>query len=93
MAEAAIESAILDLFGSQTIDRIAVYPGEEPGGEPSLSVAVFLKTGQERVSGARLLDAIDAAATALREIDDDRFPYVTFLTTDDDNAEDTRPAA
>lgn len=92
-AEAVVKSAILGLFGPETIDRIAVYPADEQGGEPALSVAIFLKPAQRRISGAVLLDAIAAASTALREIEDNRFPYVTFLTTEDDSSEDTRPAA
>jgi hypothetical protein len=56
-------------------------------------VTIYLKAAQERMSGSRLLDTIAAAATALREIDDDRFPYVTFLAPEDEPAEDTRPAA
>jgi hypothetical protein len=92
-AESAVSSAIFDLFGPEAIDRIAVFPAEDQVGEPNLAVTIFLKTGQKRMSGARLLDAISAASTALREIEDDRFPYVTFLAPEDESAEDTRPAA
>ena len=92
-AEAAIRSAILGLFGPEKIERIAISASEDQAGDPDLSVTVFLTAAQQGVSGAQLLDAIDAAATALREIEDSRFPYVTFLTAEDDSAEDTRPAA
>ena len=92
-AAMAVKTAILALFGPDTIDHIDVLPGEDQAGEPALSVAVFLKAAQRRMSGARLLDTIAAAATALREIEDYRFPYVTFLAPEDESAEDTRPAA
>jgi hypothetical protein len=92
-AEAAIKAAIRDQFKADQIDEIAVFPAEDQGGEPALSVTITLKAAQKRMSGARLLDTIAASASALREIDDYRFPYVTFLTTEDDSAEDTRPAA
>ena len=94
-AEAAITSAILDLFGADAIERIDVRAVEDHEGEPLLSVTIFLKARQRRMSGAQLLDAIAAAANALHEIDDARFPFVTFLEPEEDreSAEDTRPAA
>ncbi len=92
-AEAAIKAAIFALFGPETIERIAVFPGEDEAGEPGLSVTIFLKSGQNRMSGRRLLDTIAAAATTLREREDYRFPFVTFLSPDDEGAEDTQPSA
>lgn len=92
-SEAAVEAAIFGLFGDQTIERIAVIPGEDHEGEPAFSVTVFLKPGQNRMSGRRLLDTIAAAATALREREDYRFPFVTFLSPEEEGAEDTRPVA
>ncbi len=92
-AETVIRAAIFDLFEDAKIEKINVRPGENDSGEPMLFVTIFLQSGQKRMSGARLLDAITAAATALREIDDDRFPYVTFLSLENEHAEDTRPAA
>jgi hypothetical protein len=88
-----VKTAILALFEPKTIDHIDVLPAENQTGEPALSVTVFLSAPQERMSGTQLLDAIAAAATALREIEDYRFPYVTFLAPEDESAEDTRPAA
>ena len=92
-AEAAVKSAILGIFENSAIDNIEVGPGEDHTGEPTLFVTIYLEAAQERMSGTRLLDAIAAAATALRGIDDNRFPYVTFLAPEDERAEDTRPAA
>lgn len=92
-AEEAVKSAILELIGPQTIDRIVVLPGEDNAGEPALGVTVYLKAAQKRMSGTRLLDTIAAAAGALRAIEDYRFPFVTFLAPEDEEAEDTRPAA
>jgi hypothetical protein len=91
-AETAVKSAIFGMF-EDAIDNIDVRPGENYADEPALFVTIYLKAAQERMSGSRLLDTIAAAATALREIDDDRFPYVTFLAPEDEPAEDTRPAA
>ena len=92
-AERAVKSAILGLFGAEAIEEIDVRSGEDQSGEPALFATVFLKAAQQRMPGSRLLDTIAAAATALLEIDDYRFPYVTFLAPDDEQAEDTRPAA
>jgi hypothetical protein len=92
-AEVTIKAAILGLFEDTTIENIEVRPGEDHAGEPALFVTVYLKAAQRRMSGSVLLDTIAAAATALREIDDYRFPYVTFLAPEDERAEDTRPAA
>jgi len=99
-AEAAVRSAVLTTFGSgavaeSVIERIDIWPGENHAGDPALFVAIFLKPEQPRMSGARLLDVTVAASKALREIDDDRFPYVSVQAPEDDSerAEDTRPAA
>jgi hypothetical protein len=92
-AERAVEAAIFALLGPETIERIAVFPVEDHAGESGLSVTIFLKAGQERMSGRRLLDAIDAAATVLESQEDHRFPFVTFLLPEEEGAEDTRPAA
>jgi hypothetical protein len=92
-AEAVAKSAIVGLFGEQSIDRIDVFPTEDSSGEEGLSITVFLKTPGENVSGARLADAIAATSDALQNINDFRFPYVTFLAPGYEHAEeDTRPA-
>lgn len=87
-----VKSAIVRLLGENTIDHIEVRPVEDQAGEPGLAVTIFLKAPGERMPGSILLDTIAAAATALREIDDLRFPYVTFLAPEYEAAEDTRPA-
>lgn len=92
-AEKAIKSAIVGVFGNAAIENIDVRAGEDHTGESALFVTIYLRAAQKRMSGSRLLDAIAAASTALREIDDERFPYVTFLAPEDEHAEDTRPAA
>jgi hypothetical protein len=93
-AEAVVKSAIVHLFGEEAIDHIEVRPVEDQAGEPGLSVTIFLKAApREPMPGSLLLDTIAAAATALREIDDYRFPYVTFLAPEYEAAEDTRPTA
>jgi hypothetical protein len=92
-AAEAIKSAIGKLFGNAAIENIDVRPGEDHTGGPALFVTIYLKAQQKRMSGSRLLDTIAAATTALREMGDERFPYVTFLAPEDEHAEDTRPAA
>jgi len=93
-AEAVVKSAILRLLGGDSIDRVEVRAVEDQGGEPGLAVTIFLhKAPSEPMPGSLLLDAIAAAATALREIDDLRFPFVTFLAPEYEAAEDTRHTA
>jgi hypothetical protein len=92
-AEGVVKASIFALLGRETIERIAVFPVEDQAGEPGLSVTIYLTSGQKRMSGSRLLDTIDAAVTALREREDYRFPFVTFLLPEEEGAEDTRPAA
>ena len=92
-AEAVVRSAIVHLIGEDAIDHIEVRPVEDQADEPGLAATIFLKAPRERMPGSLLLDTIAAAATALREIDDFRFPYVTFLAPEDESAEDTRPVA
>lgn len=88
----AIKAAIINLLGP-VIESIEAHTGFDRAGEPLFYVNVFLKSAGSKMTGTRLLDTIAAAATALRELDDDRFPYVTFLEPDANGAEDTRPAA
>jgi len=92
--EAVVKLTIIRLFGEDAIDRIEVLPTEYQAAEDGLSVTVFLKTADEKVSSARLVDAIAAVSEALRDIDDRRFPYVTFLAPGYQHAEEgTRSAA
>jgi hypothetical protein len=93
-AETDVKSAIALLLGKDAIDHIEVRPVEDQAGEPGLAVTIFLKSApREPMPGSLLLDAIAAAAMALRENDDFRFPYVTFLAPEYEAAEDTRPTA
>ena len=92
-AKAAVKSAILELFGADKIDRVEVLPAQDPNEELALSVTIYLRAAQDRISGSRLLDAIAASVSELQKIDDDRVPFVTFLAPEDEAAEDTRPAA
>ena len=93
-AEAVVKAAVVGLFGQDALDRIDVFPTEDPAGEPGLSVTVFLKSADTKVSGARLADTLVAVSDALEAADDFRFPYVTFLAPGYEHAEDdARPAA
>jgi len=87
-AEAVAKSAVLHLFGEDAIDRIDVSPTEDQVGEQGLSVTIFLREPNAYVSGVRLGDTLVAVSEALREIDDLRFPYVTFLAPGYEHAED-----
>jgi hypothetical protein len=93
-AETVTKLAIARLFGADAIDRIVVFPTEDQAGEEGLSVTIYLRERNAYVSGARLGDTLVAVSDALRDIDDDRFPYVTFLAPGYEHAEgDVRPAA
>ena len=92
VVDEVVRSAIVRLFGEDAIDRIEVRPAEDSAGEAALSVTIFLRAARRRMPGARLLDTIAEVATALREIGDYRFPYVTFLAPEYESAEDTHPA-
>jgi len=93
LAEAAVKTAVHDALADVDIESIEVRPTEDHAGEPALSIIVHIRAAQRRLSGSRLLDTIEAASTALRDIDDGRFPYVTFLAPDYEQSEDARPAA
>ena len=89
-----MKATVVRLFGEDAIDRIEVFPTEDQAGEDGLSVTVFLREPNAYVSGARLGDTLVAVSEALRDIDDLRFPYVTFLAPGYEHAEDDeRPAA
>jgi hypothetical protein len=93
-AEAVVKATVVRLFGEDAIDRIVIFPIEDQAGEQGLSVTIHLREPNARVAGARLLDTIVAVSDALRDIDDLRFPYVTFLAPGYEHAEDDeRPAA
>ena len=93
-AEAVVKAAVVRLFGEDAIDRIEVFPTEDQAGEHGLSVTVFLREPNATCRGARLGDTLVAVSEALRDIDDLRFPYVTFLAPGYEHAEDDeRPAA
>jgi hypothetical protein len=87
-AEAVAKAAIARLFGSDAIDHVDVFPTEDQAGEEGLSVTVFLREPNAYVSGARLGDTLVAVSDALRDVDDLRFPYVTFLAPGYEHAED-----
>lgn len=91
-AEKAIKTAVLGLFGP-AIDEIEAHAGDDHNEKPAFFVTVFLKAGQKSMSSSDWLDTMAAATTALRELDDDRFVYVTFLAPEYESPEDTRPAA
>lgn len=91
-AETAIKKAVKKIFG-KAIDKIVVGTTEYQNGEPALFATIYMKAAQEHMSSSQLLDTISAAATALREIEDFRFPYVTFLAPEDEPTEGARPAA
>jgi hypothetical protein len=91
--DAIVRSAVVRLFGEDAIDSVEVRRAEDEAGQPALSVTIFLTEPRRRMSGSNLLDTIAEIGSALREVGDDRFPYVTFLAPGYEHAEDTRPAA
>jgi hypothetical protein len=87
-AEAVAKAAVIRLFGAEAIDHVDVFPTEDQTGEAGLSVTIFLNTPRQVMPSGRLLDTIAEVSTALREVDDFRFPYVTFLAPGYEHAED-----
>jgi hypothetical protein len=92
-AERAITSAVLHLIEKSAVDEVRVSSAEDQEGEQALFVAVRLKSKQARPSGAVSIDLLKAMRDALQAIDDDRFPYLSFIAPGDEPAEDTRKIA
>ena len=91
-AESVIRKAVTKLFGD-SVDRIVVGPIEDQNGEPALFVTIYMRGPQDRMPSSQLLDTIAEAATALREIEDYRFPYVTFLAPEPERTNSEPSAA
>jgi len=85
--ERAIKAAIDRFMEKSAVDTVSVHSAEDHTGEPALFVTVRLKAGHRRPSGAKSIDLLKALRDALQDVDDDRFPYVTFSAPGDELAE------
>lgn len=96
--ETAVEQALTQIirkqFDAVAVDQIKIHSGIDHVGEQALFVNVRLKSGKERLAPEKSVDLQLAMRDALQEIDDDRFPYLTFSAPDDDLAQpETRKSA
>jgi hypothetical protein len=86
-AERALTQIIRERFEPAALAQIKIHPGVDHAGEPALFVSVRLKSGKERLAPDKSVDLQIAMRDALQEINDDRFPYLTFSAPDDDLAQ------
>lgn len=86
-AESALTQIIRERFEPEALSQIKIHSGFDHAGEPALFVSVHLKAGRGRLSPEKSVDLQIAMRNALQEINDDRFPYLTFSAPDDDLAQ------
>jgi hypothetical protein len=86
-AEKALTEVIRKQFDTAALDKIKIHSGVDHAGEPALFVNVRLSGGKERLSPEKSVDLQIAMRDALQEINDDRFPYLTFSAPDDSLAQ------
>jgi hypothetical protein len=92
-AETAVKTVVGRLLDKDAIDDIRVTWAEDQIGEPALFVSVRLTKGHKRPSGAQTIELLTAMKAALLDIDDERFPYLSYSAPGDELAEDTRESA
>jgi hypothetical protein len=92
-AERVITTVVNDLLGKTNVESVRVYSADDHTGEPALYVLIDLTHKDARPSGVESIGLVKAMRDALQDIDDDRFPYVSFSAPGDEQAEDTRSAA
>jgi hypothetical protein len=86
-AEKALTEVIRNQFDKSALDEIKIHSGIDHAGEPALFVNVRLRAGRKRLAPERSVDLHLAMRDALQEIDDERFPYLTFSAPDDNLAQ------
>jgi hypothetical protein len=82
-AEKTIARTLEGWIGSPAIQSVGVHAALDHIGEPALFISVMLKSGKDRLPATRAVDLQIALRDALQDIDDTRFPYITFSTPDD----------
>jgi len=93
-AERAIARTVEEWIGRSAIESVSVHAAVDHLGESALFVGVGLKSGKDRPPSSEAIDLQVALRDALEQIDDNRFPYVTFSAPDDSVAEpETRNTA
>ncbi len=90
-AERAITTVIYDRVGRAVVDSVSVTSSDDAIGEPSFFVTVYLKNGRDRPKAEKTIEMIKAMRDALFDLDDDRFPHLSFRAPEDEESEDTRP--
>jgi len=82
-AERVLTKTVENWVDKSLIRSVSVHSAPDYFGEPALFVSVVLKSGKGRLTAERSIDLQIALRDALQDIDDDRFPYVTFSAPDD----------
>lgn len=92
-AERAISAVAKQILGDAAIESVGVDAIEDHVGEPALSVRVRLRKGGGQPSGAEFIALVKAMRDALQDLEDTRFPYLSFSASGDEESEDTRRSA
>ena len=82
-AERVVTNIIQNWLEKSVIRSVNVHSAPDYSGEPALFVSVVLKSGKNRLPPEKSVELQIALRDALQDIDDDRFPYVTFSAPDD----------
>jgi len=90
-SERAIKAAVYKLIDKSVIEDVTVTASDDQSGEPSLFVTVYLRDGRDRPHAKIAIELVTAMRHALYDVDDERFPYLSFSAPDDEEAEDMWP--
>ncbi len=76
-----IQQAMVTQLGRENVVRVQLRPTIDSQERDALRVTVILTPGAtHRLKGARVLDAAVAAQERLRELGDERFPFIDYAT-------------
>lgn len=77
------DQVLRSTLGGSGYDKVEVRTGLDHEGEPSLFLTAHFKPAAGVTNAKLALDARVALWTALRERNDERFPYIRFVYPDD----------
>jgi len=81
LAEKAIKSAVGKFLGEANVRKIIVDAVDDYSGEPSLYVNIYMRNSDATPSIVQRSELRDALREALAELEDDRFTYITILSS------------